>query len=719
MGLSAKTVRNQLKVFKPFIDSLSLETTRKGQDKLGELMGALRRNEVHFKSHSFAGFDAAWILPRDERRQGVILYLHGGGYCCGDLEYAKGFGATLAAESGTRVFCPGYRLAPEYPFPAALDDAVEAYRYLLTLGYSPKHIFLCGESAGGGLCYSLCLRLRELELPLPGSIIAISPWTDLTASGESYRTNVDRDPSMTAELLGFYGGQYTDHPENPLVSPLFGDLHGMPPSLIFVGGDEIMLDDSRLLHEKLLELGCKSQLIIAPERWHGYVLYNLEENRSDFDTINAFLDRRLAGAHKLRWMRLDNAAKIYPAALNRNWSNVFRLSATLTEPVDVEVLQDALDVTVRRFPSICVRLRKGLFWYYLQQIPHAPAIRQEFSFPLARMPMTEIRKCGFRVVVYKNRIATEFFHALTDGNGGMVFLKTLLAEYIHQKYGVLVREGSGVLDRLEDPSPAELEDSFQKYAGEYSASRKDTTAFQLSGTPEADNFRNLTCFRLDSAAVLAKAHEYGVSLTSFLCAVMLEAIKNVQAEQVPNRRKRKPVKVLIPINLRKLFPSSSLRNFVLYTIPSIEPRLGEYTFPEICKRVHHQMALGVDPKLLSTMIAANVNSERSPILKVMPLFIKNAAMKLVYNAVGECKSCLSLSNLGDIKLPEELRPYVERFDFILSPQASSPYNSSALSYKGWLYVNITRAIREPILENHFFAVLKSLGLNARVESNRP
>ena len=103
----------------------------------------------------------------------------------------------------------------------------------------------------------------------------------------------------------------------------------------------------------------------------------------------------------------------------------------------------------------------------------------------------------------------------------------------------------------------------------------------------------------------------------------------------------------------------------------------------------------------------------------MPLFIKNAAMKLVFNTVGECKSCLTLSNLGDVKLPKELKPYVERFDFILSPQARSPYNSSALSYNGWLYVNITRTIREPVLESHFFAVLKRLGLNARVESNRP
>ena len=719
MGLSAKTVRAQLKIFKPLIDSLSIETTRKGQAKLGELMEVIHRGEVMVKEHPFGGFDGAWILPRDERRQGVILYLHGGGYTCGDLEYAKGFGTTLAVETGTRVFCPGYRLAPEFPFPAALEDSLEAYRYLLDQGYAPAHICLCGESAGGGLCYALCLKLRALELPLPGSVIAISPWTDLTAAGGSYQENAARDPSMTAELLAFYGKCYTDDPENPLVSPLFGDLKGMPPSLIFVGGDEIMLDDARLLHEKLRTLGCRSQLIVAPERWHGYVLYNLEENREDWTTIGHFLDRHLAQAHKLRWMRLDNAAKIYPAALGRNWSNVFRLSATLKEPVDMEVLRDALDVTVRRFPSIAVRLRKGAFWYYLQQIPHAPQIRQEVGCPLARMPMSEIRKCAFRVVVYKNRIATEFFHALTDGNGGMVFLKTLVAEYIHQKYGVLVRSGEGILDRLEDPAAEELEDSFLKYAGDFSASRKDSNAFQVRGTPEPDQFRHLTCFRISAPEVLAKAHEYGVSLTSFLCAAMLAALQDLQAETEPIRRRRAPVKVLIPINLRRLFPSRTLRNFVLYAIPSVETRLGAYTFPEICKRVHHQMALGMDHRHLATMIAANVNSELNPVLKVMPLFIKNIAMKAVYNAVGECKSTLSLSNLGAVKLPEELRPYVERFDFILSPQATAPYNCGVLSYDGWLYVNFTRTIREPKLERHFFAVLQRLGLNARVESNRP
>ena len=142
---------------------------------------------------------------------------------------------------------------------------------------------------------------------------------------------------MTKELLEFYAGCYTDDARDPLCSPLFGDLEGLPPSLLFVGGDEVMLDDTRRLHEKLLASGCKSRMLIAPERWHAYVLYNLSENmEQDFSEINRFLTKVLSPAKSLRWMRLDNAAKIYPAAKRRNWTNFFRLSATLTEPVDTD-----------------------------------------------------------------------------------------------------------------------------------------------------------------------------------------------------------------------------------------------------------------------------------------------------------------------------------------------------------------------------------------------
>lgn len=717
MALSAKYVRSKLTMLRSVMKNFSLESSRKGQRMLGELMEFKHRKMVIVKDHPFEKFGAAWVIPKDERRQGVILYLHGGGYACGDLEYAKGYGSTLAVRCGIRVFCPAYRLAPESPFPAALEDALESYQYLLRKGYDPKQIALCGESAGGGLIYALCLKLKEENLPLPGGLISMSPWTDLTSSGESYETNRDVDPNMTAEQLQFYTRCYTEDPKNPLASPLFGNLEGLPPSLIFVGGDEIMLSDAADMHKILLEAGCKSKLVVAPERWHAYVLYELAENEEDYTTINHFLSQHISEENKLRWMPLDNAAKIYPAARSHNWTNAFRLSATLKEEVDTKVLQSALDVTIRRFPSLGTRLRKGLFWYYLQQVSHAPAIRQEMSYPLTRMTRKDLRDCALRVIVYHNRIAVEFFHSLTDGNGGVIFLKALVAEYLQQKYHLVIPAEQGVVGRLEEPSPEELEDSFPKYAGPVCASRRENNAWHLKGTPEPDGFLNVTCFQLPVAQVLEQAHHYCVSMTTFLSAALMQAILNLQAQQIPNRRYRKYVRLLIPVNLRRLFPSKSIRNFALYTTPEVDPKLGDYSFEELCQIIQHRMALDVTPKQMSARIATNVKSERVFLLKITPLFIKNLVMKAVFLAVGERKSCLCLSNLGQVTLPKEMEAYVERMDFILSSQAMSPHNCGVLSYGDTLYVNFTRNIVEPNLEREFFLVLRDMGLPVEVQSN--
>ena len=424
-------------------------------------------------------------------------------------------------------------------------------------------------------------------------------------------------------------------------------------------------------------------------------------------------------AHKpsLRWMPLDNAAKIYPAARTKQWTNVFRLSATLTGPVDAAVLQSALDVTVKRFPSMAARLRGGVFWYYLQELEQAPNLHPEQSCPLTRMSREELRRCALRVICWENRIAVEFFHSLTDGNGGLVFLKTLLAEYLEQKYGLAVPAEQGVLDRRETPSPEELEDSFLKYDAPVNASRKESDAWRLTGTPVPDGFRHLTCFRFPVSQALNKAHGHGVSLTAFLAAALMEALLELQAEQVPNRRRRKPIKVLIPVNLRKLFPSKTLRNFAMYTIPEVDPKLGDYDFGELCSIVHHRMGLDVNPKRMGTMIATNVNSERYMAVRVMPLFLKNLVMKAVFDAVGERKSCLSLSNLGAVEVPAVMKPYIQRLDFILGVQATSPHNVGVVSWNGTVYVNFIRNIQESGLERKFFQSLQRQGVDVTVESN--
>ena len=422
--------------------------------------------------------------------------------------------------------------------------------------------------------------------------------------------------------------------------------------------------------------------------------------------------------HPLRWVRLDNAAKIYPAARRKNWSNVFRQSVTLCDEVDVKILKSALDITVKRFPSIAARLRKGVFWYYLQQVEKAPEIKEEYSYPLTFMSNNEMRKCAFRVIAYKNRIAVEFFHSLTDGTGALVFLKTLTAEYLEQRYSITVPSEHGVLDRREKPRKEELEDCFLRTAGPVRASRKDTTAWHLNSELQTDGFLHQTCFQLKSEELVAAAHRYNATVTEFITAVMMKALENLQTEKQPQRKKHKPIKVLIPVNLRLLYSAETLRNFAMYTIPELDPRLGEYSFEEIVKLIHHKMGAEINQKYMSSVIAANVNDERNMAVRLIPLPLKNLVMKAIFDTVGEKKSCLSLSNLGVVKLPEIMKQYIKRMDFVLGVQAAAPYNCGMLSYGDTTYINFIRNIRFAELERHFFCVLRDLGLNATVESNR-
>lgn len=420
----------------------------------------------------------------------------------------------------------------------------------------------------------------------------------------------------------------------------------------------------------------------------------------------------------LHWFKLDNAAKIYPASHSRNWSNLFRLSATLYEDVDLRVLTEAIKNTVPRFPSIAARLSEGLFWYYLRPVSEPPAIMSEYSYPLAHMSKKELKTCAFRVIVYRKRIAVEIFHSLTDGNGGLIFFKSLIAEYLELKHKIEIPCEFGVLSRKEGPKDYELEDSFIKNSAPVKETRKDTDAWRIDGTPEENGFLNITNFQMSSDLIRSMAREKNVTVNTFLTAVLLKSILNLQFDIIKNPKKYKPVKVLVPINLRPIFDSKTLRNFSLYTIPELDPRLGDYSLDEIISIVHHKVGMYATKKNMSKMIETNVADERVLALRLTPLIIKNMVMKLVFNAVGEKKSCLSFSNLGEIKLPEEMKKYIDRIDFILGSQAQAPYNCSAYSYKGTLNVTFSRDIKESRIETYFFRELQKLGVEITVQSNQ-
>ena len=416
-----------------------------------------------------------------------------------------------------------------------------------------------------------------------------------------------------------------------------------------------------------------------------------------------------------RWWRLDNAALIFPAIRRPNWINVFRQSITLRHTVDPALLQQAVEDLAPRFPSLYVRLRTGVFWYYLEEARQTPVVQPDYAYPLTHMHGRELSRCCFRVLYHNNRIAVEFFHALTDGSGGMIYLKTLAARYITLRYGAQIPATDGVLDLKQKPGPRELEDSFLRYSGKVALSRSEPTAYRLRGTLEAGGFLHLTTGVIETKRLLAAAHEYGVTVTAFLAAVMAQVIIEMQSQQ---HRRTKPLKITITVNLRPLFGSRTLRNFALTVNPGVDPRLGRYSLQELCSMFSLQLALETTPQLMAARIAANVKPQQSLALRFTPLAIKNLALRLVYARVGERKGCLNISNLGRTDLPQEMLQYVERIEFIIGVQATYPNNCSVASCGNVTCINMIRNIVEPELERRFFSRLVELGVPVKIESNQ-
>lgn len=413
------------------------------------------------------------------------------------------------------------------------------------------------------------------------------------------------------------------------------------------------------------------------------------------------------------WMRLDNAALIFPAVRRRDWTNAFRVSATLKEPVEPELLQQAVDALLPRFPSMYVSLHRGLFWYYLQKLKRAPRVRQDGACPLIHMTGKELRECCLRVLYYENRIAVECFHALTDGSGGMVFLKTLTAQYLSLRHGISIPAAEGVLDPLETPHPAELEDSFTRTAGQVPLSRKEENSLHLGGRREEDGFLHLTIASVPEARLLELAHEYGCTVTAFLCAVMLQSI--LKLARLPQGGRW--AKVTVPVNLRKVLGGETLRNFALTVNVGVDPRLGSYTLKELTRAVQSQLETQVTAQQMAARVAANVQPSQNFLIKILPLPIKNFALRMVYRRVGECKGSINVSNLGKTGLPEEMAAYVRFLDFTIGPQATYANNCSVVSYGGVTRINLIRSTVEPRLERDFLTRLVELGLEVTVDSN--
>lgn len=243
------------------------------------------------------GVPAVQVTTPRSRDGHHVLYLHGGAYAYGAPTHYRDFIWRIADATGASVLCIDYRLAPEHPFPAAIDDAASAYRWMLTEGADPGRMAVMGDSAGGGLVFGALLKLRDNGAPMPAAAVAMSPWTDLALTGESIRLNADNDPMLNAHHASVFTDWYLGgaDPKNPHASPLYGEMAGLPPSLIQVGSDEILRDDAVRMADRLRSAGCLAELEIWPRMPHVWPLYArvLPEGRRAVERIGGFVRARL------------------------------------------------------------------------------------------------------------------------------------------------------------------------------------------------------------------------------------------------------------------------------------------------------------------------------------------------------------------------------------------------------------------------------------------
>ena len=279
MGRADKKNANLMNLIKRMhgvVENVDIEKHRQSQDYFGALLGSKKEVIVEDLDIAIEG-DGGRILHGEwtyvnhaHMKKYVILYCHGGGYSTGSSLYARTLTTKLATSTSMDVLCFDYRLAPEHPYPAAVEDAMQVWNYLMLLGYGARDIILAGDSAGGNLALCLALQLKKEGRLMPRGLVLMSPWTDLTASGKSHMTKAEIDPVLDAEYLQRMIVNYADGQDltNPMISPLFGDYEGFPPTYIQVGNNEILQDDAVMLYKKMLKANVSVKLDMFRGMWH-------------------------------------------------------------------------------------------------------------------------------------------------------------------------------------------------------------------------------------------------------------------------------------------------------------------------------------------------------------------------------------------------------------------------------------------------------------------
>ena len=419
------------------------------------------------------------------------------------------------------------------------------------------------------------------------------------------------------------------------------------------------------------------------------------------------------------WLRLDNAAKMYPAILSREFTTVFRISAELKEPVRIKPFFKAVHRVEERFPYYKMKLKRGFFWYYLEH-HNIPVHVQHDNQGLCRgFGKDNDQGLLFRILVRDETISVEFSHILTDGHGAMEFFKTLLVTYFSE-LGLTVPDDLTYFQPQARIDRDELEDSFHRYFKKDLPKRIHLRkAFHLPYTIRRTSGLSVLKATLSMESIKKQAGVYAVSITEYLVSIYLYSLQQVfrELDEPRKRKSHRLLRIQVPVNLRNIFPSRSMRNFTLFVLPEIDLRLGYYSFREILKKVHHLMQLEKDQKLISRTISRNVGSERDKILRSLPLFVKSMILQTQYYHLGANLYSGELTNLGKVDLSPGLNDRIESFTFVPPPPNKAlKVDCGVIGFKDKLVMTFGNITQTKAFEQRFLHTLSQQGLLYQMET---
>lgn len=414
------------------------------------------------------------------------------------------------------------------------------------------------------------------------------------------------------------------------------------------------------------------------------------------------------------WYKLDNAGLIFPAIQQSSWNSVFRISAYLKEKVNPQMLERATNDVIKRFPAFNVSLKRGVFWYYFQQINKYIKVEEEHTYPCQAIPLTKSTPL-FRVIYFNKKISLECFHSLTDGRSALVFLNTILSRYF-VLLGHNINLNNLPVSYLDSPQPEEWEDAFNKYSDlKEKAPRKEKAGYQLEGEINKNKHLNVISLIMNSNEIKTLAQtKYNCSIQEFLCAIVIKALQDQQIQQ--KSRNTKPVKLSVACDLRRFFPSKTLRNFANVINFGTNKGDGELSIEQCVEYAKQGMMLFTKENLMK-INNTNVADQKNIFIRLVPLFIKNWIMNMVYFGSSEKGFACPFSNLGIVNDGAEFKELVEKYDFIVGALKFNKFATSVITYNNNLTLSFSLKVKSTDIVKKVSDILVNNGIKVHIESN--